>query len=257
MLLAVDVGNTNSCIAVFKEKKCLRQWRIATQVRMTSDEFYITLKQLMATEKLLLDDISGMIISTVVPKNLFALTMFAKEFLGKKPLVVGETGVRTGIDVHLEKASEVGADRLVNALAAYDHYKQNTIIIDFGTATTFDIVSEEGAYKGGVIAPGINLSLEALHRAAAKLPDIAIEKPKKTIGTSTIEAMQSGIYWGYVGLIEGIIQKVEEEYNRSMLVIATGGLAGLFAKAVPRITHVEADLTMRGLLKIYELNQSD
>lgn len=255
MLLAIDAGNTNIVFAVFEHKTLRHKWRITTDARRTADEYAIILTQLMALKNITVTDIDSAIISTVVPDALFSLRNLCRHYLHCEPIIIGEAGVNTGITVAFERASEVGADRLVNAVAAYKRFGGNVIIIDFGTATTFDVINKNGDYCGGIIAPGINLSMDALHRAAAKLPTIAIERPKKVIGTSTVSAMQSGIYWGYVGLIDGVIQKIIEEYNHPMKIVATGGLASLFYKEMSSIEHLEPDLTMLGLQDIYERNK--
>lgn len=254
MLLAIDAGNTNIVFAVFDEKKLHSQWRISTDARKTADEYAISLTQLMELRGISPEAIDSAIISTVVPGVLFALRSLCKQYFHCDPMVIGDANIDTGIHVTFERASEVGSDRLVNAVAAFLRFGGNVIIVDFGTATTFDIVDKEGSYCGGVIAPGINLSMDALQRAAAKLPTIAIARPNQVIGTSTVSAMQSGIYWGYVGLIEGIIRRIIEEYGAPMKIVATGGLASLFYKEMNIIEYLEPDLTMIGLQDIYENN---
>ena len=187
---------------------------------------------------------------------LFNLKTLCRKYFKVDPLVVGDAEVDLGIQVFLDRPEEVGADRLVNAIAAHEVYKGPLIVIDFGTATTFDVVDEDGNYCGGAIAPGINLSLEALHMAAAKLPRVAIGKPDKAIGKGTTTAMQSGIFWGYIGMIEGLTQRMKEEFGAEMTVIATGGLATLFAESTDVIQHSDSDLTLRGLLAIHKRNQT-
>ncbi|MFP6778126.1 MAG: type III pantothenate kinase, partial [Alphaproteobacteria bacterium] len=203
------------------------------------------------------DDIDHVVLSTVVPQCLRALKLLCEEYCGCTPMVIGEPGVELGIDVHVNQPGEVGADRLVNAVGAQKHYLGPLIIIDFGTATTFDAINEDGSYEGGIIAPGINLSLESLHQAAAQLPRIAVSRPDRVIAKSTVPAMQSGIYWGYIGLIEGITQRMKEEYGRPMQVIATGGLADLFSDGTSAIDKTDPDLTIRGLLEIFSRNSQD
>jgi type III pantothenate kinase len=254
MLLAIDAGNTNTVFAVHDGTEFRTQWRSATRDARTADEHFVWLNQLMQLEGLRREDITGAIVATVVPQALFNLRLLCAKYFHVTPLVIGQPGVRLGIGIHIDRPDEVGADRLVNAVAAHLVYRGALIVLDFGTATTFDVVAEDGAYEGGVIAPGINLSLEALHMAAAKLPHIAIGRPAQVIGKDTIPAMKSGIYWGYVGLIEGLVARIREEFGRPMTVVATGGLAPLFAHATPVIAHVEADLTMRGLVEIYRRN---
>jgi type III pantothenate kinase len=190
----------------------------------------------------------------VVPANVFTLKTLCRRYFNAEPLVVGEAGVELGLEVRLDHPEEVGADRLVNAVAAHTRYKGPLIVIDFGTATTFDVIAENGDYLGGAIAPGINLSLEALHMAAAKLPRIAIGRPKSVIGTATVPAMKSGVYWGYVGLIEGLCRRICDELGAPATTLATGGLAPLFAEATDVIHHLDQDLTLRGLLEIHRRN---
>ncbi|MGD9535762.1 MAG: type III pantothenate kinase [Alphaproteobacteria bacterium] len=254
MLLAIDVGNTNTVFAVFEGETLRGQWRAATEPRRTADEYAVWLDQLLQRDGLSLGSTAAAIISNVVPQSQFALRQLCERYCGVEPLVIGEPGVDLGIRVNVERPSEVGADRLVNAVAAHRRYPGTLIVIDFGTATTFDAVGADGAYEGGVIAPGINLSLEALHRAAAQLPRIAVEPTQSVIGRATVPAMQSGIYWGYVGLIEGIVSRMKAELPAPVTTVATGGLASLFAHATSAIERVAPDLTTLGLLDIYRLN---
>ena len=252
MLLAIDSGNTNIVFAVFDhDGTVLGEWRSSTDANRTADEFGIWLEQLMQLEGLTRDRINSAIIATVVPATLFSLKTLCRKYFKCEPLVVGEPGVDIGIPVH---ADQVGADRLVNALAAHEKYGGPLIVVDFGTATTFDVVDSDGGYCGGVIAPGVNLSSEALHQAAAQLPRVAVERPETVIGTSTVPAMQSGIFWGYVSLIEGIVKRIREERGEDMEVIATGGLAPLFTQATEVIKLSDSDLTLRGLLAIHRRN---
>ena len=199
MLLAIDVGNTNTVFAVFNQNNLLSQWRISTDSKTTADEYMIAINQLMLIHDHSAADIDDVIISTVVPQNIFALKSLCKRYFKVKPLLVGEGDITLDISLNLKTNDEVGSDRLVNAIAAYHKYTKDTIIIDFGTATTFDVLSKDGCYEGGVIAPGINLSMHALQKAAAKLPEITIRKPANVIGKTTVEAMQAGVFWGYVG----------------------------------------------------------
>jgi type III pantothenate kinase len=256
MLLVIDAGNTNTVFAVFDGKKLCGQWRIATDARRTADEYGIWLLQIMAHARIDHEKIKASIMSCVVPQAVFALRMLTRGYFHTELLIVGEPGVALGIEAKIDRPSEVGADRLVNAVAAWDRHHQPLIIVDFGTATTFDVVSKEGNYIGGIIAPGVHLSLEALHRAAAKLPNVAVERPARVTGKDTVQAMQSGIYYGYVGLIEGIVSRVKAEAGIPMYVVATGGLAPLFAKATPIINALEPDLIIDGLRLIYERNKT-
>lgn len=256
MLLAIDSGNTNTVFAVFdNDGTVLGEWRSSTNANRTADEFAVWLSQLMSFEGLKAKDIDNAIIATVVPAMLFSLQTLCRKYFKVEPLVVGDSTVSLGIEVFLDRPEEVGADRLVNAIAAHEMYQGPLIVIDFGTATTFDVVDENGNYCGGAIAPGINLSLEALHMAAAKLPRVAIGRPEKAIGKGTTTAMQSGIFWGYIGMIEGLTQRMKEEFGAEMTVIATGGLSSLFAKSTDVIQHSDTELTLRGLLAIYKRNK--
>jgi len=257
MLLAIDAGNTNTVFAVFDGEKLAGQWRISTDANRTADEYAVWLLQLMQLTGIKQSTVKAAILASVVPQTWFALRTLCRTYFHTELLIVGQPGVKTGVGVKVDRPSEVGADRIVNAAAAWRRYKQPLIVVDFGTATTFDVVNEKGDYIGGVIAPGINLSLAALHKAAAKLPNVAITKPAKVIGTETVGAMQSGIYYGYVGLIEGIVARIREEYGqKAMKVIATGGLAPLYAKATSVIEHLEPDLTIVGLKEIYQMNHT-
>jgi type III pantothenate kinase len=209
---------------------------------------------LFETENLSFRDIDAGIIATVVPAILFDLRQLCRHYLKCEPLVVGDPDVDLGISVNIDRPEAVGADRLVNAVAAHERYPGALIVVDFGTATTFDVISESGDYQGGVIAPGVNLSAEALHQAAAMLPRVAIQRTQAVIGKDTVPAMQSGLYWGYVGLIEGLIGRIKAEYGKAMTVIGTGGLASLFHKQTSAIDHLDPDLTIRGLILIYGRN---
>jgi type III pantothenate kinase len=256
MLLAIDSGNTNTVFAIFDEHgSVLGEWRASSTPERSADEHGVWLLQLLALSDIERSSIENAIIATVVPSNLFALKTLCRTYFNANPLVVGEDGVKLGIDVLLDQPQEVGADRLVNAISAHQRYGGPLIVVDFGTATTFDVVDSEGNYAGGVIAPGINLSQEALHLAAAKLPRVAICKPERVIGKGTVEAMQSGIYWGYLSMIEGVVLRIENEYGSPMKVIATGGLARLFAESTDLIKCADGELTLRGLYTIQQLNQ--
>ena len=256
MLLAIDSGNTNTVFAVFDDDGAVKgEWRASTDTNRTADEFGVWLTQLMELEGVERSHIKAAIVATVVPATYFSLKTLCRKYFGCEPLLVGGPGVELGLQVRVDHPEEVGADRLVNAVAANERYGGPMIILDFGTATTFDVVDAEGNYTGGVIAPGINLSLEALHMAAAKLPRVAIGRPKGVVGKGTVTAMQSGIYWGYISMIEGLVARIQEEQGGAdFTVIATGGLASLFAEATDVIHHVDADLTLRGLLAIHRLN---
>ena len=255
MLLAIDSGNTNIVFAVFDDEDAIReQWRSSSRSERTADEFGVWLATLMKDAKIAPGDITAAIIASVVPATLFTLKTLTQDYFGCEALVIGEGGIDPGLEVKIDRPGDVGADRLVNAVAAHKQYGGPLIIVDFGTATTFDVIDADGSYIGGVIAPGVNLSLEALHMAAAQLPRVGIEPTKVVTGKSTVEAMQSGIYWGYVGLIEGLVKRLKDEHGDDMKVIATGGLAGLFAEATDCIGQLDPDLILLGLLAIYREN---
>ncbi len=255
MLLAIDSGNTNIVFAVFGDDgESVGEWRSSSDAERTADEFGIWLNQLMELDGIERARIDAAIIACVVPAVLFSLKTLCRKYFNCDPLIVGEPGVELGIEVLVDQPDEVGADRLANAVAAGNGYGGPLIVVDFGTATTFDVIDGDGNYTGGVIAPGINLSLEALHMAAAKLPRVAIGKPGHVIGKGTVEAMQSGIFYGYVSMIEGLVARIEDETGGKMKVIATGGLASLFSGATDSIDQADPDLTLKGLLAVHKRN---
>ena len=253
MLLAIEQGNTNTLFAVHDGADWIAQWRTATESSRTADEYAVWLSQLLSMHDLKLDALDGCIISSVVPQSIFNLRNLSRRYLNVEPLVIGDN-VELGMPVRILKPSEAGADRLVNAIGAHLVYPGDLIIIDSGTATTFDVVAADGAFEGGVIAPGINLSLQALHEAAAMLPRIAIQRPDKVIGKDTVSNMQSGVFWGYVALIEGLVARIKAEWGQPMTVIGTGGVASLFEGATDSIDRFDPDLTIRGLLEIWRRN---
>lgn len=253
MLLAVDVGNTNSKFAVHDGEEWRGTWRAATNSSRTADEYAVWLDACLRMSGLSLEQLNFCVVSTVVPQALFHLRNLSRRHIGVEPWVVGENA-ELGIEIRIPKPSEAGADRLVNAIGAFTTYGGPAIVVDSGTATTFDIVGANGAFEGGIIAPGINLSLQALHTAAARLPRIEIRKPDKVIGTDTVGAMQSGVFWGYIELIDGLIARIKAEYGQPLKVIATGGVASLFDGASQHIDHYDQELTTRGLLEIFERN---
>jgi type III pantothenate kinase len=257
MLVAIDSGNTNVVFAIFDGETLRAKWRASSDAKRTADEYAVWLTQLMGMQGLKPADVTGAIIANVVPAAAYNLNTLCTEFFKVTPMVIGDPAVELGIDVRTDHRETVGADRLVNALAAHRAYGGPLIVIDFGTATTFDIVGPDGAYEGGVIAPSAQHSVEALYRAAAQLPRVKIERPERVIGKDTVPAMKSGIYWGYVGLIEGLTARIRAEYGRDMRVIATGGLATLYAEAAPVIEVVDPDLTLRGLRLIHAANRKD
>lgn len=255
MLLTIDAGNTNTVFAIYDGDTLKCQWRIGSDAKRTADEYAVWLLQLMALKGIDPAAIDRAIAACVIPYALHDLKTLCRQYFNTELRVIGEVGVATGIAAEVDPNTEVGADRLVNAYAVWKKFAMPVVVVDFGTATTFDIINERGAYIGGVIAPGVNLSLDALQKAAAKLPNIAIHRPEKVIGRNTIAAMQSGIYYGYVGLIEGIVARIREEVGKTMKVVATGGLAPLYAKAATAIESVEPDLTIWGLKEIDKLNR--
>ena len=254
MLLAVEQGNTNTLFAVHDGAEWIAQWRTATEATRTADEYAVWLSQLLNMKGLGFANLDGCIVSSVVPQSIFNLRNLARRYMNVEPLVIGDNA-RLGIEVRITKPTEAGADRLVNAIGAHLMYPGDLLLIDSGTATTFDVVAADGAFEGGLIAPGINLSLTALHEAAAKLPRIAIQKPERVIGKDTVAAMQSGVFWGYIGLIEGLVGRIKAEWGKPMTVIGTGGVASLFEGATTSIDRFDPDLTIRGLLEIWRRNQ--
>src|SRR6202045_4738108 len=255
MLLAINANNTNTVFAVWDGVSLTGVWRAATDGRRTADEYVVWLDHLLGLQNLSRQQIDGAVIASVVPEANFNLRRLCREYCRRDPLVVGEPGVVIGARSLVDRPEEGGPDRLVNTIAAHDRYKGPLIVVDFGTATTFDVVDGDGNYCGGVIAPGINLSLHALEMAAAKLPSIRIRRTERVIGKDTVSCMQSGIYWGYIGLVEGLVQRIRAERGERMDVIATGGLAQLFA-GVSIIDHVDPDLTLWGLRLIYHRNRN-
>ncbi len=253
MLLVVDAGNTNIVFAVHDGAGWRGSWRIATDAQRTSDEYAVWLLALLNHTGIKQAEIGHAVIGTVVPAALYHLRRLCRDWFQTEPLVA-RSHLDWGFEIRVDNPAEVGADRLLNTLAAHQAYQGPLIVLDFGTATTFDVVGDGGTYLGGVIAPGINLSIEALHKAAARLPRIGIGRPQAVIGRSTIPAMQSGIYWGYVGLVEGLITRIRAEYDKPMKVIATGGLAPLLSEGTTIIDRVDPDLTLDGLRLLAQRN---
>ena len=254
MLLAIDAGNTNVVFALVVGSEIKARWRIATEARRTADQYAVWLHQLLELEGYSKADVDAVIIGTVVPRALHNLEVIATKYFHVEPLVAGEGKAAWPIALDVDEPQNVGADRALNAIAAHAKYQGELIVIDFGTATTFDVVDQSGAYKGGIIAPGINLSLDALVNAAAKLPRIAIEAPedRSVIGRTTASQMLTGIYWGYVAMMEGLVARLKAEVGRPVTVIATGGLATLFDKHTDLFDAVEPDLTIQGLSLLYQ-----
>ena len=254
MILVCDVGNTNMVLGVYKGDKLLRAWRISTDSNKTSDEYGVSIKQLFEYDNLDMEQIKDVIISSVVPTIMNALEHMSRRYFKKEPIVIGP-GVKTGMDIKYDNPKEVGADRIVNAVAAYEKFGGPIVIVDFGTATTFCVVSEDGDYLGGVISPGIIISSEALFQKASKLPRVELIKPEKVLSKNTINSMQAGIIYGYVGMVDYLIEEMEEELGEEVReVIATGGLASAIASESRKITKIEKMLTLEGLRIIYEKN---
>ncbi|CUH66893.1 Type III pantothenate kinase [Thalassovita gelatinovora] len=254
MLLAIDCGNTNTVFSVWDGEKFLCTLRTSTHHARTADA-YFTWYSTLVNHYGIKADISDVIISSTVPRVVFNLRVFSDRFFGCRPLVVGKPDCLLPIPPRVDAGTAVGPDRLANAVAAFDRHGGDVVVVDFGTATNFDVVAEDGAYVGGVIAPGVNLSLEALHQGAAALPHVDISQPEHVIGTNTVACIQSGIFWGYVGLIHGITDRIKAEYARPMKVVGTGGLAPLFATGEPLFDVIEDDLTMHGLTVIHKYNK--
>ncbi|WGH77666.1 type III pantothenate kinase [Jannaschia ovalis] len=254
MLLTIDCGNTNTVFAIWDGVRFVNSWRRATNHASTADEYYTWLRTSMNLQNVDVT-IDECIVSSTVPRVVFNLRVLCDRYFDCRPLVVGKPETKLPVDVRVDAGTQVGPDRLVNTVGGWDRHGGDLIVVDFGTATTFDVVARDGAYIGGVIAPGVNLSLEALHMAAAALPHVDITQPQKVIGTNTVACMQSGIFWGYVGLIREICARIRAERDRPMKVVATGGLAPLFQQAADLFDAYEDDLTMHGLTVIHAFNK--
>ena len=258
MLLVFDVGNTNMVIGIYKDKSLVKDWRICTDIHKTSDEYGMLIGNLLAHDNIDIKSIDDVIISSVVPNIMHSLENMVRKSFNIEPIVVGP-GVKTGINIRYDNPKEVGADRIVNAVAAHDIYKRDLIILDFGTATTYCAVTKEGDYLGGCISPGVKIASDALFERAAKLPRIELEVPKSVICKNTITSMQAGILYGYIGQVEYIVRRMKREMNElgidNPYVIATGGLANLIAKETDIIDKVDSSLTLEGLRIIYEKNK--
>ncbi len=256
MLLAIDVGNTNTKFAIYDQDQEIGTWRLATSRERTADEYAVWLTQLMTLKGLNPRIVNEAVIATVVPPTLFNLKRLCEVYFKVTPLVVGEPACKLGIAIKYNPPHGVGADRLVDAIAAHAQWPGPLIVIDFGTATTFNVVAANGDYLGGVIAPGVNVNIEALHQAAARLPRIEFGEPERVIGADTVTAMKSGTYWGYISMVEGMCARIKAEYGQAMTVVATGGHAAHFARGTKAIDHVAPDLTMRGFIEIARRNRS-
>ena len=254
MLLCIDTGTTNTVFSIWDGAKFLAHWRIATDHRRTADEYFVWLSTLIAGQKFDLD-IDACIISSTAPRVVFNLRVLCNRYFDTRPLVVGKPDCLLPMAPRVDSGTVVGPDRLVNTVAAFDQHGPDLIVVDFGTATTFDVVDVDGAYIGGVIAPGVNLSLEALHMGAASLPHVDVTMPARVIGTNTVACIQSGIFWGYIGLVDGVVRQIRAERDRPMKVIATVGLAPLFDQGFDLFDAIEDDLTMHGLRLIHDYNK--
>ena len=254
MLLAIDCGNTNIVFAIYDRDEQRASWRISSNSRRSADEYVVWLTQLMALKDINVGDITGVMIASVVPDIQPKLVSLAHRGFDLVPLCVGDPNVDLGIAININRPEQAGADRLVNAVAAAAWHKLPAIVIDFGTATTLDLIGPKGSYEGGIIAPGVNLSIEALHMAAARLPRIVVKQWKPdmpVLGTDTISAMQSGVFWGYVAMVEGLLERLRHSYGADLPAIATGGLAPLFADHINGSLIIDADLTLKGLVRIH------
>ena len=255
MLLAIDVGNTNTMFAIHDGTDWVARWRSHTESTRTADDYAVWLSQMCQMEGLPLSSITGFIVSNVVPQSQFNFRNFARRYLKVEPLFIGDPEVKLGVEIRIDRPEQAGADRLVNAVGASLKYPGALIVVDSGTATPFDIVGADGGFEGGIISPGINLSQKALHEAASSLPRIAIQRPSRVIGKDTVSAMQSGLFLGYIGLIDGLVRRIKAEYGQPMTVIGTGGIASLFEGSSEEIDIYDADVTIRGLLEIYRRNR--
>jgi type III pantothenate kinase len=258
MLLAIDVGNTNIVLGVFRHAVLVRSWRLATIHQRTADELGVWVRQLFAYASLDIADVDGIVLASVVPPLTGTIVEMAVRYVGRAPLLI-ESGVQTGMPVLYDTPSDVGADRIVNGVAAFERFGRESgkavIVVDFGTATTFDAITARGEYLGGVICPGVQISADALFQRAARLPRVEIRRPSQVIGRSTVGSMQSGLFFGYVGLVEGIVRRMREELGEPVFCVATGGLSELIAPATAAIEAVERDLTLDGLRIIWERNR--
>jgi len=256
MLLCIDCGNTNTVFSVWDGERFLCTLRTSTEHQRTADQYFVWLSTLMAHHRIPMQ-IDAVIISSTVPRVVFNLRVLSDRYFACRPLVVGKPDCLLPHQPRVDQGTNVGPDRLVNTTGAFDRHGGNLIVVDFGTATTFDVAAADGAYVGGVIAPGVNLSLEALHMAAAALPHVDVTKPERVIGTNTVACMQAGVFWGYVGVVREVCARIKVEYGRPMQVIGTGGLASLFATGESLFDTIEDDLTMHGLTVIYRYNKEN
>lgn len=255
MIFVLDIGNTNTVLGVFQNGELTNEWRLQTNRHQTEDEFGVLIDSLFKINNIQMSDIEGVIISSVVPPIMNALEKMCRKYFGIAPLIVGKDEVASYLNIVYPQPKEIGADRIVNAVGAIHLYETPLIIIDFGTATTFCYIDRESSYHGGLITPGVKISMDALYSQASKLPKIEIEKPENIIGQSTVEAMQAGVYYGYVSLVDGIVKRMKEQTNDNPTVIATGGFAPLIAADSDTIDYIEPHLTLKGLYMIYQKNK--
>lgn len=254
MLLCIDTGNTNTVFSVWDGARFIATFRTSTEHTRTADQYFVWFTTLMEHQGLPIT-ITEVILSSTVPRVVFNLRVLCDRYFNTRPYVVGKPECLLPVPPRVDEGTQVGPDRLVNTAGAFDRHGGDLIVVDFGTATTFDVVAGDGAYIGGVIAPGVNLSLEALHHAAAALPHVDVTKPQQVIGTNTVACMQSGVFWGYVGLVRGICDRIKGEYDRPMRIVGTGGLAPLFSQGDVLFDRIEDDLTMHGLTVIHQFNK--
>lgn len=256
MLLCIDTGNTNTVFSIWDGRRFIATFRASTEHQRTADQYYVWLSTLMAHKGFAMD-IDEVIISSTVPRVVFNLRVLADRYFKTRPLVVGKPDCLLPVPPRVDEGVKPGPDRLANAAGAFERHGGNVIVVDFGTATNFDVVAEDGAYVGGVISPGVNLSLEALHAGAAALPHVDISQPAKVIGTNTVECIQAGVFWGYIGLVREITGRIKDEYGKPMKVVGTGGLAPLFSQGDVLFDTIEDDLTMHGLTVIHRFNKEN
>ena len=256
MLLCIDTGNTNTAFSVWNGHRFVAEFRASTEHQRTADQYYVWLSTLMEHKGLPME-IDEVIISSTVPRVVFNLRVLSDRYFKTRPVVVGRPDCLLPVPPRVDEGARPGPDRLANAAGAFDRHGGDIVIVDFGTATNFDVVAEDGAYVGGVISPGVNLSLEALHSGAAALPHVDVSQPGKVIGTDTVGCIQSGVFWGYIGLVREVTQRIKDEYGRPMKVIGTGGLAPLFSQGAVLFESIEDDLTMHGLTVIHRFNKEN
>ena len=256
MLLCIDTGNTNTLFSIWNGRRFVAHFRASTEHQRTADQYYVWLSTLMEHKGIPME-IDEVIIASTVPRVVFNLRVLSDRYFKTRPIVVGKPDCLLPVSPRVDEGVRPGPDRLANAAGAFDRHGGNVVIVDFGTATNFDVVADDGAYVGGVISPGVNLSLEALHSGAAALPHVDVSQPPKVIGTDTVGCIQSGVFWGYIGLVREVTQRIKDEYGRPMKVVGTGGLAPLFSQGDVLFDTIEDDLTMHGLTVIHRFNKEN